>query len=372
MKKLCLLFLTLFVFAFLLTSCIGGLPTTQNPNNPNTPTNPETPEEPEDGGDSKDEVPDKIIYYKVMVTLGEGFTVKSQNPIDVEKGTDAVFDIEIAETHAFLSTSAGEYDQTTGKLTVKKVTKRTTVTFKVEPIAEEEVGKSYVYAMYGTDKDTTSIASFSNLDAGTLVSVKAGDMTRNFVGWSFDRTLQNGGTIASTEREFEFRISADIADQTSFVAIYPNYSDANVFYYDLAGGTFSTSTVNMKANDYYTAQYVSGDRIKITLLDKYFKYAQCASTFWDDGSFTKSGYILREYNTKADGSGEAYSLGSKYFPVSENGGDAVLYCIWEKADEASLFESDNYTYEKPDTAITASLSHIKTLRLHVLCNVSAY
>jgi len=345
MKKLCFFLSFMLLFALLMTSCMTGstVPDNQNPTG-------QLPEEPEEPSEPEEPAPEKKTYCKVMVTEGEGFTVTSENPIEVEKGADAVFDITVAATHAFLSTSAGEFDQTTGKLTVKNVTKRTTVTFKVEPIKDEEVGKTYSYVFNGTIKDTTSIPSLSKLNAGTLVTVKAGDMKRNFLGWSFGYDAEHGGEIVATEREYTFRISADIADSISFVSLYANYSDANIFYYDLMGGVLNTSSANMADNLYYTAEYDMSGRVKITLLDKYFSYAGCASTFWDDGTFTKAGYILREYNTKADGSGEPYSLGSKYFPVAEDGAVATLYCIWEKADEASHFEYEDYTYAKPQNA----------------------
>lgn len=347
MKKTVLLVFILMCALFL-SSCAFG-ETIDKPDGDSTGQTPENPEENPDDPENTQQ-PSKDIYYRVMVTLGEGFTVTSDNPVEVLKGEDAVFDINIAPTHAFVSVSAGEYDQTLGKLTVRNVTKKTTVNFKVEPIDDGEVGKVYRYIFNGTDKDESNVASYNELDAGTLITVRAGDMNRNFDGWSFGKSAANGGVIVSTERSFQFRISSEVADSADFVVIYPNYSDANVFYYDLLGGVLDTSAYNMASNEFYTAEYELDGRVKITLLDKYFRYAECASTFWDDGSFTKEGYVLREYNTKPDGSGEPYSLGSKYFPVSE-GGEAVLYCIWERADDAVLFEYEDYTYKRPNTVI---------------------
>jgi len=358
MKKICLILLSALFAVLFLSSCMGGT-SVQNPpnnqqNNQQNQNSPEDTEEPDDTDEGKEpddtKDPDEKTYYKVMVGVGEGFSVIGENPIDVERGADAVFDIEIEPTHAFLSVSIGEYDQTTGKLTVKNVTKRITVDFRVEPVKQDDVGKSYVYIFKGTEKDTSSVRSNSEVSAGTLVALKAGDMTRNFIGWTIGKSAANGAKIVSTEREYEFRLTTDTVGDVASVTVYPNYSDANVFYYDLGGAILDGSTVNMTNNEFYTAEYSIDGRVKITLLDKYFSYARCASTFWDDGSFTKAGYVLREYNTKPDGSGEAYSLGSKYFPVASDGGEPTLYCIWEKADDASLFEYGDYKYEKPSTA----------------------
>lgn len=340
MKRKLFFLSVLFLLLIMLVSCMGS-PAVNNQQNQNQQNPPGENNPPEDENE-----PEKV-YYKVMVAESEGFSVKGENPIEIEKGGTAVFEIEIEESYAFLSTSIGSYDQKTGKLTVKNVTKRITVDFKVEKLSYD-TEEEFVYLFYGTAKDTTSVMSASTLKAGTLINVSAGDMTRNFDGWSFGKPKSAGGAIVSREREYEFRLNADIVTGDALF-VYPNYSDANIFYYDLQGGVLNLSTVNMTDNEYYTARVDTDGRVKITLLEKYFKYAGCASTFWDDGSFTKNGYILKEYNTKPDGSGEAYSLGSKYFPLSESDGGATLYCIWEKAAAESAFKVDDITIQCPSS-----------------------
>ena len=54
----------------------------------------------------------------------------------------------------------------------------------------------------------------------------------------------------------------------------------------------------------------------------------------DKKIFTRSGYSLIEYNTKADGTGTGYSLGSK---IKLSGDVTTLYCIWAKATEDRFF-----------------------------------
>ncbi|MBR5140544.1 MAG: leucine-rich repeat protein [Clostridia bacterium] len=348
MKKVILLLLLLTLSVFFAISCMPASGGTggqvQNDQG----------DDPDDGtGDPEPAPPtqptEETVYYKVMVALTNGFSVKGENPVNVAKGENAVFEIEIAPTHAFVSVSAGSFDPVTGILTVENVTRRMTVDFTVERLAEEEIGQEYVYLFSGTSKDSSSVSSYNKVSAGTTVSVRAGDMTKSFVGWSFGKSADAGGEIVSTERDYSFRIEESIASSGA-VRIFANYSEANTFYYDLMGGSVNTSSSNMQSGGaYYTASRTDDGRVKITLLDKYFSYAGCASLFWDDGSFTKDGYILKEYNTRSDGSGEGYSLGSKYFPVAESGGAAVLYCIWEKCDDASLFGYEDYTYAKPSS-----------------------
>ena len=82
------------------------------------------------------------------------------------------------------------------------------------------------------------------------------------------------------------------------------------------------------------------------MLDEYLSFAESACTFWDDSTFTREGYILKEYNTKPDGSGDPYSLGSKFFPAGETD-YPTLYCIWEKAEDASFFVTDGVYNKNP-------------------------
>lgn len=49
------------------------------------------------------------------------------------------------------------------------------------------------------------------------------------------------------------------------------------------------------------------------------------------GILSREGYVLRGWNTRADGSGERIGLGSRY------GGDAVLYADWSKSAAESAF-----------------------------------
>ncbi|MBO5879652.1 MAG: leucine-rich repeat protein, partial [Clostridia bacterium] len=174
------------------------------------------------------------------------------------------------------------------------------------------------------------------VSAGTNIKLTAGDEKRIFVGWSFEKSVESGGEIVSTEREFEFRLEPSIV-KLGALYVYANYKDSNVFYYDPNGAAVDTGTVNMENNEYYTATFGTDGLIKVTLLEKYFNFAECASTFWDDGTFTREGYVLAEYNTRPDGTGEAYSIGSKFFPKGEGDLPPILYCIWEKATEVDKF-----------------------------------
>lgn len=291
--------------------------------------------------------PEEDETYRVMVGVSEGFYVASKNPLDVKRGGTAEFDILLESGYAFVSVSHGTYDAATGKLKIENVTARTTVQFVVENLGYDTT-VNYIYSFNGTDYDTTTQQPGPSVAAGTKITVSAGDMGRIFVGWSFGKTVKAGAEVVSAEREYTFRISPDIVENGALV-VYPNYTDPNVYYYDANGGVLDTSSRNMAQNDFYTAK-VDGNRVKVTLLAEYYDFAECASLFWDDSTFTRDGYVLKEYNTRSDGSGEAYSLGSKFYTNSGDDSYPVLYCIWSEAAPESDFDFIDYNMTKPSSA----------------------
>lgn len=122
--------------------------------------------------------------------------------------------------------------------------------------------------------------------------------------------IANGGTADSTETTYTYTVQ-----RTQKSVIYANYSA--VVTYDPNGGTVA------QGGEAYTQKYsVTGYK--------------CPNTLPDQGFFSRDGYTLVEYNTKADGSGTAVSLGSKIALEALEGGK--LYCIWEKQNDAADFE----------------------------------
>lgn len=75
---------------------------------------------------------------------------------------------------------------------------------------------------------------------------------------------------------------------------------------------------------------------------------KCPSTLPEQGFFTRDGYTLVEYNTKADGTGYAVSLGSRV-PMN-NQPSLDLYCIWEKHTPSKDF---SYTKLGKSAVITS-------------------
>lgn len=288
--------------------------------------------------------------YKITVVTSKGATVTSQNPVTVKDGGSAEFTVTIGDTYAFRSINEGTYDVSSQKLTFKGVDKDIRVNFEVEDLGYDTT-KTYKYSFWGNSLDTSSQRSTNELRIGTRINVFAGDYAIGFAGWTFGKSLKQGGQIVSTERSFTFDFTEDIIDENGELKVIPNYTNANVYFYDPNGGTVDQNSVNMTDKSYYVAQ-MSGDLVSVAISEKYYNVTGCASTFYDDGTFYREGYVLTEYNTKADGSGVGYSLGSK-FPLNLEG--TTLYCIWsqDSAHTDFTYEDVHFGYAKGVTAETA-------------------
>lgn len=147
------------------------------------------------------------------------------------------------------------------------------------------------------------------------VTVKMKDGYK-FKGFSFDSGIANGKEVASMKTEYTFDVEKEC---TLFVNCAMTYA------YHLNGGA-----------------HVSGkDTVEYDADVTYYKNP---NSLPERGYFKRDGYVLVEYNTKADGTGEGTSLGSR--PYVGDRAKIDLYCIWAKEAPASDFE-----YEKSGMAV---------------------
>ena len=275
---------------------------------------------------------------KITLITSQGVSVIGDNPLYVDKGSTATIRIELGSTMAFKSASAGVYDEESGTLTIENVRRD----MRVEVIAEDtgyDTSVLYDFKMVGTDKDSSSVANGS-VRAGTSVTLVAGDDKRVFIGWTVGGNI-NVGELISSDREYSFSVNPDMMINNRLY-IFANYADSNMLIYDPNGGQVNWSSSNLSATQYYTASEY-GDKVRITLSPSYFEVTGSVHTFWHDGSFTREGYVLREYNTRPDGSGESYGLGSIYALTD----GATLYCIWSEDTPHSDFTYTDITLPMP-------------------------
>ena len=310
MKKLFSLMAILLVSALFLFACGGG----------------------SSGGNSGDNGAGASgTQYTVRILPADGVTVSGENSVKVNAGGTAVFEIEITEGYAFQSVSDGVYDAVTGTLTVSDV--QDDIRVRISVVKIDVDAESFVYKFHGYVGDT-STAEDGRVEVGSRITVSSEMGNRDFLGWSFGKPLADGETPVSTSKTYAFNVGVGLVSASGAIEIYANYADASVIYYDTNGGVANMDSANLSATKYYTATE-SGGVVKLEYKSAYYDKVGAASLFYDDGSFTREGYVLREFNTKPDGSGEGYSFGSK-FPM--NNDYTTLYCIWAEDTAHSDFE----------------------------------
>ncbi len=288
---------------------------------------------------------------RVMLTESDVYTVL-ENPVSVPVGGDAVFHIDAPEGYDMVQIDTennATYDISTGTLTIRGVRYPETVTMR----------------MWKDPQTVKYLLDFNVSDGGIMRSdVKQGyvptgtiaHMTATakedfrFDGWSEQKTLARGGTLISREATIDFLITKDIllyANFTRIKAATPKASTSvNVgstwkktclFTYNANGGTYKDTEVTVLNMD-----------VPVVML-----YQNCLAA---DGTFVRPGYQLIEYNTKADGSGDAYSTGSKVLiPEDEV---AVLFCIWAKNSDEKNFTVANVSGGVAITGYTADEDYL--------------
>ncbi len=292
--------------------------------------------------------------YRVMVSLSEGVSIEGENPVNVKPGEDAVFTVKVEEGYVYVSSEGAEYDSDTGKLTVKNVKRNTNINLVFKK-ADYDLNETYVYIFKpASSLDTSSIQGGGEIKAGTRIKLYAGDESRVFVGWTVGYKLIGGGEVISRSREFELTAEPKYLVD-GVLTVYANYVDADKIYYDSNGGVINHSTPNMKSSAYYTTT-VRSTTLEVKYGKDYLAYFECASGFYDDGTFTREGYVLTEYNTRPDGKGTSYSLGSKV-PITTDGAITTLYCIWSEATPSSDFTYSDYTYSIPAGIVASNVPH---------------
>lgn len=220
----------------------------------------------------------------------------------VRVGENVVFSLSFAQGYKFASATAGTYDATLGTLTIENVTENMTV------------------SVYSTDDRYVTVTLkgsvyYNATDAeGNKLTTKA-------------QTVLKGETVV-------FYIAA--TGNRGIESVESGSYDAQTGKLSFENVTADTSCkVNVKK---HTIVYHANNGTAGTVTQEpSFKYYTAPNTKWDDGSFISAGKVLIEYNTKADGTGESFSLGSKVHLFSPYKAQLDLYCIWATETPTSDF-----------------------------------
>ena len=316
----------------------------------------------------------------VGVAVGTGFSVKGENPVKIERGGSASFEFELEDGYFIISSDTGTIDgntltvgaaerSKTVRLTVGKMCDITVIsdghgksslvgdskvktgeTAVIEMIPDENYeiseitvnGKKYPVPSSGrftftpdddstvnvvyAGKELTFMAVTGNL--GTVSVENRTDVYRYgdvlnltcsydksnivFGGWSAQAYLSEGGTLLSASENYAYTL-------TENTVLYANFTDRTSFSLTVNanGGTASSAL---------GGTYAPGQYVNLPV---------------NDGSLTRYGYNLIGYNSRADGSGERYSLGAM---LEMPRADVTLYAEWVAETDVSYLEyTDNGT-----------------------------
>ncbi len=315
-------------------------------------------------GDDNENTGGSADAIKVILAVDEGAQIIGESVVNTTAGKTVRFKVKLSDTCVLKSLSHGQLVNENSEPTeglgaeevyvcVEGLRKDTVVKLFTENLGYDTTATYRLY-FSGDGSDTTSIANKSAFNAGTSLTLEAGNKDMKFIGWSIGSATLESDKCISTERSFNFRVSNKHVNDDGVLRLFANYTEPNSFFYDPNGGNIDMSTPQTAENDYYSAQIYSG-KLKLLIDKEYLSVFECPAFFYDDNTFTRDGYVLAEFNTKPDGSGEGYSLGSRFYLDKTSGRNTVFYCIWKKASDAADFTYTAHTDPCPTTEAKAPL-----------------
>jgi len=280
----------------------------------------------------------------VLLTEAEGYTVLSENPVTVPAGSDAVFQVQLDEGYTFVQADGGGV-WADGVLTVPAVQYPATVNM-IASNADEKV-KFFVDNVTGGGRVSAGTDEFFFYPGAKVVLTAEPHEGNYFAGWTLDKSMDKGGRLLSANSVMEYTITGQGEVFGNFYPIVAEEESApaSTGSDNLAGptkdyggwgiqGNESTHMIEYKANGGVVSGYDSDtyyDQVSTAVYS-------CPNTLADKNIFVREGYVLLEYNTKADGSGTAIPCGGKFPPSGEM---TTLYCIWAKYSDLTDFRYED-------------------------------
>ncbi|MBR6290802.1 MAG: leucine-rich repeat protein, partial [Clostridia bacterium] len=277
----------------------------------------------------------------VMLLDCPGVRVTSRNPMLVNAGDNAVFNVEVDDGYVVLPSSEFTYDSDAKTVTIPRVIYPASV--PMETLESDGTPCEISYAdPLQKGKIITSLPE-GTYPAGMALTLNCEPVEGyTFAGWTKNAPLTHGGKLIAYRADLTFVIEESMRIFANFTADSP------------LKGKVSKRTILYQGNG---GTYVSTGKSFATV-DVDVSYWDCPNCLPAKDYFAREGYQLIEYNTKADGTGDAYSLGSKVILPKDEAEVLTLFCIWEKETPVSAF---TYTVNGSNVKITKCTSKDKTI-----------
>lgn len=259
----------------------------------------------------------RIFALVLALAMLAGMVACGNTPAETtpSQGTSAT----TGSTAGTTATTGGDATTGTTQTTGTSGTSGTTETTKTEepPSPPEQVYNKLLAEKFGNYLTLRYNPAYCNVKVETKAGVGSSESYTikvtmkdgyKFKGFSRGNGIANGYKAISTSEEYSVRLS-------QATTLWLNC--AMTYVYHANGGTYKTGG-------------------EIYECDADITYYKNPNSLPERGYFKRDGYILVEYNTKADGTGEGTSLGSR--PYVGDRAQIDLYCIWAKEAPASDFK----------------------------------
>ncbi len=284
-----------------------------------------------------------VKRYTVTVETDPGVSLSGENTLSVVSGSDAEFGFTVDRGYTLVGVE-GEGASIEGNLLrVSDVRSDITVKIGAKPLS------AYTFTLINSAEvlgKASSNPGNGYYYGGTTITLTAEDGIGKFKGWSTGGTLDSGGRLLSSAKQYRITLG-------STLKVWANFADPSD---DLTVGLTQWGIVYVPNGGINRS---AGDGSVYTVRTTHaYTYSEnpsksenphrCPNAQIDNGQFYRNGYVLTGYNTKPDGSGRFYAPGWNI--VMPEDGKITLYCMWEKETPASAF-----TYTKTSSEVTIKL-----------------
>ncbi|MCQ2353606.1 MAG: leucine-rich repeat protein [Clostridia bacterium] len=191
-----------------------------------------------------------------------------------------------------------------------------------------------------TENDSTS-SSVPESDTSSITDHETTSETHSVTELQTDPDTQ---TMTETVNAPETETQPDHQDEKDYSSVIAGKNQFVIIYEPNGGSLGSVFNNKTSIKDSATGKICctkKDDFFYQTVTDSYYL---CPHSMGDKNYLKRSGYVLYGYNTKADGSGIYYGCGWN-IPVAL-GEKIVLYAMWAKESDHSLFTFSNGTIKK--------------------------